>query len=258
MIYHIQNENFRNSLSEMTYQISNVKYNDIRIIVSVRVFTEEQTIICHHQVIAECVEDYDCIKLVGDYKHLSITGTTLLGYYQKEPENEVICNRIYFLPLLKEQNPSYIVVIIVGLILICLTLCLWSHLLCKQRFCNQPTDTLRDFRSLRRPTITQTQTHINPVYHHFHVHIHSPSSRIREIEMIQRKSVILRQIPQEEDRFCSITLEIIEPNEQYIHCQECQKNFLSEGFLEWFKINSQCPHCRTMLTQEQIHLFQNQ
>jgi len=52
-----------------------------------------------------------------------------------------------------------------------------------------------------------------------------------------------RTIPSNEDAHCCITLEVIETNDNYIHCYSCHKNF-KYIVLQWIDNNNNCPHCR--------------
>lgn len=46
-----------------------------------------------------------------------------------------------------------------------------------------------------------------------------------------------------EDTMCSVTIETIERNDNYIHCIMCNKNF-KEISIEWITKSNNCPHCR--------------
>lgn len=48
---------------------------------------------------------------------------------------------------------------------------------------------------------------------------------------------------EDEDTMCSVTIEPIEPNDKYIHCTQCNKNF-KDIAVEWITTRNNCPHCR--------------
>jgi hypothetical protein len=193
----------------------------------------------------------DCSRKEWDYKKHS--GILLRGYYQLYPTETVLCNRIYFKPSLQHPNPPYIVIFLCCLVLSVISIYLWIILLCKSKCCNEHIESLRNHQ--RRPRIQYIH---NPVHQHFHFHIEIPSNHNSNIIQSLQEKKSSRKIPSHEDSICCISLETIEDKEQYIHCQTCHKNFIAESLIEWLQVNPQCPHCRTMLTQESFQLFQNQ
>ena len=55
------------------------------------------------------------------------------------------------------------------------------------------------------------------------------------------------------DDICLISLLDIEPDMEYMECDECSKAFVNQHLNEWFKTSKSCPHCRKNWTSNKIY-----
>lgn len=61
---------------------------------------------------------------------------------------------------------------------------------------------------------------------------------------------------EDEDTMCSVSIEPIEPNDKYIHCAQCNKNF-KDIAVEWVVKHQTCPHCRQQWDISNYILYTN-